>query len=146
MQPAKFIVSKFKTVIPAVAITAALAVLAPALKAGLAVQTAKLHLISLHCLKTEDIVGPDHAYLLVNGLKVWGPQALGNGDTADLRQVGAVPFTGSARLSLYDKDFADPDDWLGDVVISPSQAGRGERTAVFSQDGAHYVLTYTVTR
>lgn len=145
MDPRKTFVSTCKMFLAALAVVSAAAdVVGPvfAVPASPAAPAPELRLVSLHCVTTED-VGSDHAYLLVNGVKVWGPTAMNDGDTADLRQVHPVPFAGTARLSLYDRDLVDPDDWLGDVVIGPSPAGR-ERTAVFSQQGAHYVLTFVV--
>ena len=105
---------------------------------------ADLRLISLRCLSTEDNAGPDEAYIMADGRKVWGRQDINDGQTADLRQVAPIRFEQRVKLELWDYDWPDADDWLGDVIISVDQAGRGELTATFTEDGASYVLTYIV--
>ena len=105
---------------------------------------AEVRFISLRCLTTEDNSGPDEAYLIADGRKIWGRQDINNGQTADLRQVAPIRFEQRVKLELWDYDWPDSDDWLGDVVITADQAGRGELTVTFTEDGASYVLTYIV--
>ena len=53
-------------------------------------------------------------------------------------------FKRSINLSLFDQDTPDSDDLLGTVHFTRRLAGRGVRTARFTQDGADYTLTYKV--
>ena len=51
-------------------------------------------------------------------------------------------FENSVRVRLYDKDWPDPDDLLGEVVIGPNPTAQA--TGYFTQDDADYELTYSV--
>ncbi|MCW8796261.1 MAG: hypothetical protein OQK67_04280 [Chlorobium sp.] len=114
----------------------------------------KLHLIGLVCNETEDWSGADSAYLRVNGIRVWGPVRMNNGDAKVLTDVPPIEFTDVAGISLFDKDSGasfvsddvplDGDDSLGKVSIPASLAGQGEKSCVFKKDGAHYLLIYKV--
>ena len=104
-----------------------------------------LRLISLLCKTTEDW-GADEPYLLVSGIRVWGPDKMDNGISRDLRGVPLQRFSNKVRISLYDQDsgFLDDDDFLGTTVVFKSYAGKGEQEHTFTGDGARYVLTYEV--
>ena len=41
-------------------------------------------------------------------------------------------------------DFSGREAKVGTVLISPDEAGKGERTQHFTDEGAHYALTYKV--
>jgi hypothetical protein len=107
----------------------------------------KLRLISLYCSTTEDDLGEDEPYLLVNGVKVWGAEnpGLNNGDTADLSAVPVIDFGTRARVELFDEDSPDDDDLLGRFYAGKSQVGQGELEYKFVEDDADYTLTYEVT-
>lgn len=106
----------------------------------------KLRLLALQCYTTEDNLGADEPYLVVNQNVVWGPGNLNNGDLADLHTVPTVPFAGTLGISLYDQDTGvfDPDDLLGGILIGEGQAGQGFKQATFNGDGALYSLSYEV--
>lgn len=106
---------------------------------------ARLVLISLHCITTEDTTGPDEAYLMVNGIKVWGPQSMNDNDSVDLGRK-TISFTNKAEIQLWDEDSPDSDDLLGTIVATAAQADTGERQGKFTEDGADYTLTYQVLR
>lgn len=112
----------------------------------------KLHLIGLACKETEDFTGADSAYLRVNGIRVWGPVRMNNGDAKTLTDVPPIEFSGNAKVALFDKDSGasidyyvgnqplDEDDELGVATISSALAGAGEKSYVFNKDGANYTL------
>jgi hypothetical protein len=108
--------------------------------------TRYLRLISIQCIETEDSTGGDEAYLRVAGNKVWGPKSINNGGAYDLTSIEPKLFVGQVEVSLFDEDsgFLDDDDWLGTATITSSEAGLGNRTVFFTQDGANYKLTYRV--
>ncbi len=103
-----------------------------------------VRLLSLVCNTTEDSTGPDEAYIRVKGTRVWGPNSMNDGDSADLSGVEAIPFTDSARIELYDQDtgWLDDDDHLGTTYAYANQAGQGEKEHTFDGDDANYRLTY----
>ena len=104
----------------------------------------RLVLVSLSCGATEDWLGPDEAYLKVNGFTVWGPWPMKFGDAAQINR--SIPFSTAGEIRLYDQDIGlfDPDDLLGVVTATPSEANQGERHAVFRKDGALYAIRYKV--
>ncbi len=106
----------------------------------------KLRLLALQCNQTEDLTGPDEAYLTVNQAVVWGPRSINNGQLADLQELNQIHFNGSLAIALFDQDTGifDPDDLLGGILIGSAQAGQGFQQAVFSGDGASYTLSYEV--
>ena len=106
---------------------------------------ARLRLLELRCFESEDS-GGDEAYITVGDNKVWSIDEIENGETASLRSVDPIQFTGSVDVTLWDKDTGifDSDDNLGKVTIDDSLAGEGEQDFKFDQDGANYLLIYTV--
>ncbi len=106
----------------------------------------KLKLHSLKCHQTEDFLGPDEPYLVVNQSIVWGPGSLNNGASANLQGVPTIDFTTPVSIALYDQDtdFLDSDDLLGGTLIGTGQAGQGPQQATFSGDEALYNLSYEV--
>lgn len=110
-----------------------------------------LELVSLKCIDTQDLTGPDEPYLLIfdpiSGLiknQVW-PLSLNNGQTVDLTSKPATKFESAhLHVALWDIDTADSKNWLGTNIIPVTDAGLGNRTVSFIRDGAHYELTYYV--
>lgn len=108
---------------------------------------ARLRLINLRCNQKEDFIGPDEPYLRLNGINIWGPSTITNGQTIDLTSVVPQSFFGVASLELFDQDVGgplDPDDFLGAISVSSAQIGSGPQTGSFTGDEANYILTYEV--
>ncbi len=108
---------------------------------------AQLQLMQLTCNKTEDLTGPDEAYLRVNGAVIWGPVSMSKGSTQNLTFLPPFPFFGFAVVDLFDQDVGgifDPDDFLGAVVVSAASLGAGPQAGSFTGDGANYLLVYQV--
>ena len=104
----------------------------------------RLKLTSLYCETTEDNAGPDEAYLVVNGKRVWGPESINDREP---RPVDIeIDFSTSAKVRLYDQDTGvwDKDDYLGEITVSANQAGQGEQQDTFTEDDANYTLYYEV--
>jgi len=119
----------------------------------------RFHPIALVCNETEDLTGADDAYLRVNGVRIWGPVRMNDGDAKVLTDAPPVEFSGFAVVSLFDKDSGyavedydlafenwnlDEDDRLGTVTIPEGMAGFGEQSCEFDLDGANYRLVYKV--
>lgn len=102
-----------------------------------------LHIKNLHCFETEDNWGADDAYIIVNGSRVWGPVKINDNQWKDINAT--VKFDSHAVIELYEKDDADPDDYLGTWVARSEEKGRGEIRAFFNADDCHYEMFYTVT-
>jgi hypothetical protein len=82
--------------------------------------------------------------LFVNGVSVFGPGNLGKGETVDLRPRTAL-FTSVAHMNLKEVD-AGPDDDLGTVTATATQANKGELTGEYSLPNSDYEITYRVVR
>lgn len=106
---------------------------------------ARIRLISLKCVKTEDWMGRDETYLTVKGARVWG-HSMNDGETQSLGGVPSFPFTGEVHVALYDGDagWGDDDDLLGVTFASAQDRGKGPVTSSFTGDDAHYILTYEI--
>lgn len=122
-------------------IAAVTAVAQPASAA--ATMTVTLH--SITCLTTEDWLGADEPYLLVNGRRVWGDSSMN--DVESSRVDVTVTSTGTAWVHLYDEDagWFDDDDLLGVLLIGEDQIGAGVQQGRFTLDGADYTLYYEVS-
>jgi hypothetical protein len=105
---------------------------------------ANLRLISLECHTTEDS-GDDEAYLRVKGVKVWGGD-INSGQAVDLSGSALIEFNRRARIQLFDEDWPDSDDLLGTTYARRSHIGQGEIAYEFTDDDAHYTLTFQVLR
>jgi hypothetical protein len=103
----------------------------------------RLELVSLECLDTETTWGPDHAYLRVNGETVWA-RHMNENHTERFTTDTHRNFDAWASIQLWDDDSPDADDLLGTVTATPADAGKGERTGYFREDGADYKLIYRV--
>jgi hypothetical protein len=53
-----------------------------------------------------------------------------------------VPFTSTVNIDFWEKDDADPDDYLGTWVARDEELDRGEITGFFNADDARYELIY----
>lgn len=101
-----------------------------------------LNLKTLLCIVPEDS-GADEAYLVANGVKIWGVKSMnsGQGRTVDKQ----VNFVNSVDIKLFDKDGPfEKDDFLGTVTVSSTLKGKGEQVSKFLKDGANYSLYYEV--
>jgi hypothetical protein len=105
---------------------------------------AKLKLIAINCEQTEDLTGPDEAYLTMNGQPIWGPETINDQESRSINKT--IPFTTIALVKLYDADAGglDNDDKLGETKIYASEAGKGEQARGFKSQGANYTLFYEV--
>ncbi len=101
-----------------------------------------LHLHNVHCFETEDNWGADHAYIIANGTHVWGPERINDNQWREIQKD--VPFISTVTIELWEKDNADPDDYLGTWVARDIELNRGEQRAFFNADDAHYELFYDV--
>jgi hypothetical protein len=119
------------------------AVMAIAFLAGSA-EAAELILLRLECKKAQEITHPDEPYLKVNGKQVSSPTKMDKGAIRDLSSIPAISFDKKVKVELFEYDKPDPDDLLGEQIITSNQAGQGELTVVFNEDGALYELTYKV--
>ena len=106
---------------------------------------ARLKLLELRCFESEDS-GGDEAYIMVGGSKVWSTDEIENGETASLRSVAPIPFSGSVDVELWDEDTGvfDSDDNLGKMSVGDALVGEDEQEFRFDQDGADYLMIYTV--
>jgi hypothetical protein len=107
---------------------------------------ARLELISLYCEKTEDTLGSDEVYFVINGKQVGGVTTIQEAEGKDLRDISNIIFDRTAEIKLYDKDTGifNNDDLIGSVTASSGQAGQGEMTGKFNRGGADYTLTWRV--
>jgi hypothetical protein len=97
---------------------------------------------NLHCIETEDNFGADHAYIIVNGQKVWGPTKINDDQWRDINID--IPFSTTASVELWEQDDVDPDDYLGTCVARVQELKKGEKRGYFSADDARYELFYEV--
>jgi len=101
-----------------------------------------LKLKTLFCQVPEDN-GTDEAYLIVDGLKVWGQKSMsaGQGKVVNYQKN----FANSIEIKLFDQDGPfDNDDYLGTVTVTKASKGKGEQIGKFTGDGANYSLHYEV--
>gem|GEM_PF-305936 len=111
---------------------------------GTAVIT-RVILENLMCVETEDDTGDDECRLelFVDG----APEATLRNDLNDGQKwvlSQSYRFEDQVLVKLYDEDWPDPDDWLGDVLIDTSPISHG--TASFTKDEAYYQLEFSVVQ
>ena len=106
---------------------------------------AEVHIRNLHCVKRQDPVGRDSAYLTINGRTIAGPYSMAKGDNVWVNVK--EPFTGDkVRVTLMEAD-AGPDDNLGYVEVDADLAGDGILEGNFNgKTHAFYTMTYDVHR
>lgn len=105
---------------------------------------AKITLVSLHCIETEDNAGSDECEL-----RIWADssfqshrRSMNNGDVWHLDVP--LEFDYRVKIQLYDLDnpgfpLYDDHDHLGTVIIRPNQQ---QGSGTFNQDGADYTLDW----
>ncbi len=108
---------------------------ASAAGAAKAAAAANVTLLELECVTSEDWAG-DEAYITVNGQTVW--TANDSIDDGGKRQVNIKAKTGDI-VRLYDEDFPDPDDFLGEDTIEGTSG-----SLVFNSEDtdSYYTLSY----
>jgi len=101
-----------------------------------------LRIKTLLCQVAED-AQTDEAYLVADGLKIWGPKDMSTGKG---RRINAqINFTNFVDLKLFDQDGPfDSDDYLGTIFVFSSLQGKGEQSNQFTKDEANYTLYYDV--
>ncbi|MXM66106.1 hypothetical protein GR925_22305 [Streptomyces sp. HUCO-GS316] len=102
----------------------------------------------LHCHQMEDAT-EDEVQLRAGGGKVWPGGGPGDNftiteNTSAFMQVPVIS-SGDVRIELWEEDWPDPDDFLGDIVI-PGNRPPGAYTGEFTRDDAHYTLHYTTVQ
>jgi hypothetical protein len=102
---------------------------------------ATLELISLHCVRQQDVTGYDEPELFVNGNSVYGPGRVKKGGTIPLRPRTAA-FNGAATVRLTEVN-PGKDKELGAISVNDDQLNK-ELTGEFHTSGSHYELTYKV--
>ena len=104
---------------------------------------AEVHIRDLHCVKRQDPVGKDRAYLQINGRTIAGPFSMGTGDHVWVNVKEG--FTGEEVFVTLMEEDAGPDDNLGRVRIDAGLVGDGIHTGTFhAKAGADYHMTYDV--
>jgi hypothetical protein len=99
-----------------------------------------LRINAIKCIEQEDHWGDDHAYILVNGSRVWGPKEMDDGQT---RAVNIeVAFENKAEIALFEQDDHDPDDSLDAHTLRSSD--EGEHHLKYTADDANYSLWVTI--
>jgi len=101
-----------------------------------------LRVLSITCHEQEDWVEKDDAYIRINDVDFWGPKEMGKNQTRIVNKD--YKFRRRAIIKLYEEDDLDPDDFLGDQVITKDHIGDGEVELPFKQDDAHYTMTVEV--
>jgi hypothetical protein len=115
---------------------------------------AKLKIVSLECLQTEDsgeenvwdIDNTDEPFIKVNHRIVWNGR-MDKGSKNDLTNIDSIPFEGDVKVELWERDpgyTGGEDDLLGSLVVHESQKGGGTVTQKILSKRAKYSLEYTV--
>ena len=108
---------------------------------------ADLDLRSLTCVKKEDQSGRDEVSLFIDGVKVFGPEKMSNGDEIAIpvgnHPIPAVP--GSVLVELLEVGGGNPVQ-LGAVVVPDFLPGNHDYFGVFDDElpGAFYFMKYRV--
>ncbi|WP_020577919.1 hypothetical protein [Actinopolymorpha alba] len=98
-----------------------------------------LRLGKLHSEKQQDTFGDDEIAIVVEGQKLGKTINIEQGQRKPIRKT--IQFTGNARIRLYEEDFPDSDDYLGQHKLKP----RADKDVLsFKGHGAHYRLSYSV--
>lgn len=94
--------------------------------------------LRITCHEQEDLTGDDDAYIKINGANFWGPRSMDTGQTREIRRD--YQFLHRAKIALYEQDDLDPDDFLGEHVITRADIGKGEQELPFKEDDANYSI------
>lgn len=95
-------------------------------------------LYRITCHEQEDWSGDDHPYIKVNGEIVWGSKRMDVEQTHEI-DVDCL-FNHRAKVTLYERDDWDPDDFLGEHVVTRADIGKGEQEIPFAEDDASYSI------
>lgn len=102
---------------------------------------ATLELISLHCVRQQDVTGHDEPQLFVDGNSEYGPGRVSKGQTISLRPR-TVAFDDAARVKLVEVNGKRSKE-LGTITITDDQRNK-TLTGEFHTSGSHYELSYKV--
>ncbi|QDU42650.1 hypothetical protein Mal52_11170 [Symmachiella dynata] len=97
-----------------------------------------LRVLSLICHEQEDNTGHDDAYIRINGSDFWGPKPIHEGQPRVINKD--YLFNRRAKIGLYESDDWDPDDFLGEQMITKANVGQGEIELPFKEDDANYTI------
>lgn len=103
---------------------------------------ATLELISLHCVRQQDVTGYDEPELFVNGNSEYGPGRVKKGQSINLRPR-TVNFNGAATVKLMEVNPKRSKQIGGAATINADQLNK-TLTREFHTSGSHYELTYKV--
>lgn len=102
----------------------------------------KITVVKLHCNKTEDTTGEDETRLeIYQDGKIADTLKKDLNDNEEYSINKTYDFNHGMRFRLYDEDWPDDDDFLGQVQINTAV---GEHIGMFTLDDADYILTYKV--
>jgi hypothetical protein len=107
---------------------------------------AELDIRSLTCVKKQDQNPKDEVSLLINGIRVFGPQNMANGDTIAI-PLGNQAFTGELFVELLEEDNGGASSLqLGAVRIPDFLPGEHDFFGVFDDElpGAFYFMKYQI--
>ena len=90
------------------------------------------------CHEQEDWTGDDHAYIRINDTNFWGPKSMDVGQTRIINKPHF--FSHRAIIRLHEADDWDPDDFLGEQVVTRKHIGHGEIELPFKEDDANYSI------
>lgn len=97
-----------------------------------------LRVLSIRCHEQEDWTGDDDPYIRINGIDFWGPKSMDTGQTRIINKSHS--FSHRAIIKLYEQDDVDPDDYLGEQIVTRNHIGRGEIELPFKEDDANYSI------
>jgi hypothetical protein len=102
---------------------------------------AKLELITLYCVRQNDVTGVDEPQIRVNNAVVWN----GSIDKGESKNLGPrnVNFSTTAEVEMDEMNGTNPKQIGGAVVIGSAKTA--SQKATFKNSGTHYELTYRVS-
>ncbi len=103
---------------------------------------AKINLVSLRCVRRQDVTGKDEPEILIDGFSKWYG-VVGKGETVPLRPV-FEDFGGRQSVTLTLRERNGPSNKV--IGTRRVTAGHPDPQPVdFKTSGAHYELRYTLT-
>ncbi len=102
-----------------------------------------LDILSLTCVKIQDPNPPDEISLYIDGIRIFGPQAIASGDVITI-PLGNQPLRpDSLTVSLIEEDGTDGVQ-LGSVVITDTLPTNHDLFAIFDDEfpKAFYFMKY----
>lgn len=103
----------------------------------------EVRFMRLQCIRNEDWTGSDNVYLRYNGEELLAGTTMNQGDSVRINKF--MPISKYATVDLFEEDWADPDDFLGRIVITEKELNGGLRSKDFRGDDAYYTLFYKVS-